>query len=379
MTTRLRRIAVVLLAVVGLLLAAVVAAFVAELPIDGSHWRDALAQRASAALGRPVAVQGALQLKLGRELVLRVGELRVLSPPGFTAPEFLTVGDARLRIDLWDAVRGLPRLRSLEAGDIGLWLERAADGRGNWAFAPSREPAARPPSVDLGRITLSRVAIHYDDARTATRRAVVLDELEGSAGSSDAVRLALRGRGAGEEPYRLTLDGGSLRLLQDGSRPWPFRLDLKVAGARLHAGGDLDAGRGEAKFHFDAQASDLAEAGRLLGAALPQAGAATLNGFVVARGDAIALSQLQGTLGESAFSGQLALAFGGVRPHLAGALNLAVFDLRPFVETRSQQSGNATDVRPPAWQALALRDLLPLDLDLEVARRPMARAAHRPA
>jgi hypothetical protein len=45
MTIRLRLIAVVLFAVVGLLLAAVVAAFVAGLSIDGSRWRDALAQR----------------------------------------------------------------------------------------------------------------------------------------------------------------------------------------------------------------------------------------------------------------------------------------------------------------------------------------------
>ena len=254
-------------------------------------------------LARPVALQGAVQLTLGHELVLRIGELRVLNPPGFEAKEFLSVGGARVRIGWLDALRGQARLRGIEASDIGVWLERAADGRENWDLAPPRDPAAPRTEFDLGRIKLSQLALQYHDLRAATQRAIDLDELEGSAGADHPLRLVLRGRLPGKHPYRLRVNGGPLRQLQDGAKPWPFSLDFKAAGARLQAEGNLDAGQGEARLRFDADADDLAQAGRLLGARLPQAGATALTGAIVAKADAIALSELQGRLGESDFWG----------------------------------------------------------------------------
>ena len=70
---------------------AMVAAVAFGLRIDASRWRDATAQQASAALGQPVTLSGALELTLGREPMLRVGEVRILNPTGFTAPELLTI------------------------------------------------------------------------------------------------------------------------------------------------------------------------------------------------------------------------------------------------------------------------------------------------
>lgn len=366
MTRRLRRAAAICVLLIGLLLAAGLAAFVSGASIDATRWRDAVAQRASAALGRPVALQGALQLTLGREMTLRIGGLQVLNPPGFSAQEFLSVGDARLRFDLVDALRGLPRLRSIEGRDIRLWLERGADGRGNWVLARPRDPAATPAAIDLGPIRLSRLGIHYHDARAATHRAIEFDELDLSAGLHDPLRLALRGRAVGRWPYRLQVDGGSLPLLQDGLQPWPFRVELSTDGARLQAGGELTVGRGEARFRFDAKVDELADAGARLGVTLPPAGAAALSGFVVANADAIALSELRGALGESDFSGQLALALGSARPRLSGTLSSTAFDLRPFLEPHPQGAGSPAEGHARAWQALALRDPLPLDLDLEL-------------
>lgn len=56
MTRRLRRAAAICVLLIGLLLAAGLAAFVSGASIDATRWRDAVAQRASAALGRPVAL-----------------------------------------------------------------------------------------------------------------------------------------------------------------------------------------------------------------------------------------------------------------------------------------------------------------------------------
>lgn len=370
MTNRLSRIAVVSAVLVGLLLAAVaaavVAAFASGTSIDASRWRDVVEQRASSALGRPVALRGVLQLTLGRELVLRVGDLQVLNPPGYSGREFLTVGDARLRLDVIDALRARPRLRGIEADDIGLWLERDADGRGNWVLAPPREAREPPPATELGRVRLSRLAIHYGDVRTATQRAVVLDEVDGSAGPDGPLRLALRGRASGSWPYRLQVEGGSLQRLLDGSDPWPVRVDLGAAGLSLRAAGELHVGRGEARFRFDAHVADLADAGAKLGVTLPPAGAAALSGVVAAGADAIEVSRIRGALGESTFAGRLALQLGGARPRLSGSLSAQALDLRPFVGTDPPGAGTAAEGRARAWQAVALRDLVPLDVDLEL-------------
>jgi uncharacterized protein involved in outer membrane biogenesis len=364
--SRWRRAAVVVAAIACLALGAAIAAFIAGVTLDASRWRDAAAQRASTALGRPVTLQGALQLTLGRELVLRIGDVRILNPTGFSAREFASIGLAKVRVDLLDALRGRPRLRGVEASDIGVWLERASDGRGNWSFSQPQDPASTRAGIDVGLLKLERLAVHYRDPRSAAPHTFELDELSGSVGRNDPLRLALRARVDKRIPYRLRIEGATLQQLLQASEPWPFTLDLKSSGGWLHADGTLDARQGEARFHLGAGADDLAQAGRLLGASLPQLGAATLSGSVVARADEIAVTRLQGLFGEAEFSGQLTLSFAGARQRLSGALSIAKVDLRPFLGPDAQPPGEPP-IEAWTWQALPLRDLVPTDLALDLS------------
>jgi uncharacterized protein involved in outer membrane biogenesis len=347
---------------VAALLAALLAAFAAGAVLDLSRWRDAAAQRASAAIGRPVLLQGALQLTLGRELVLRVGELRLPSPSGFGALTFLSVADARVRIDLLDALRGRLRLRGIEAHDIGLWLERSADGRGNWSDAPPRDPATAPAAPDLGAIVLQRMAIHVHDVRSATRRTFELDTLHGHAAPDEALRLALRGRDESGAPYRLQVEGGTPRRLLDGAVPWPFKFDFGASRLWLHAGGEWHTGKGEARFDFDTHADDLAQAGRSWGLALPPSMAAALRGRVVATAQAVDLDVVEGRLAGAEMAGRLMFDLEGPRPRLKGRVHIDEFDLRPWLD--------AAGPRQPAGVDDLLRQpvphfgRLPLDLDL---------------
>ncbi|MBN8510178.1 MAG: AsmA family protein, partial [Burkholderiales bacterium] len=353
---------------VAALLAVLVAAFAAGAVLDLSRWRDAVAQHASAAVGRPVLLQGALQLKLGRELVLRIGDVRLPSPPGFDAPSLLSVAEATLRIDLLDALRGRARLRGIEARDIGLWLERAADGRANWSAAPTREPDGAPTAIDLGPIGLRRVAIHVKDVPSGTHRRFELDSLHGHAAPDKALRLALRGWGDDGSPYRLQVEGGTLRQLLDGAGAWLFKLDFHAAQVWLQAGGAWHASRGEARFEVDAQADDLAQAGRPWGLALPAAVAASLRGGVVATAQAVDLDVAEGRLAGATIAGGLRLDLAGARPRLHGHLHVDEFDLRPWF---------AADAAPPSAdldellrQPVPRFDGLPLDvaLGLQVQR-----------
>ncbi len=359
--SRWRRVAVVTALLVGVPLVLVIAAFAAGLSIDASRWREAAAQQASTALGRPVVLRGALQLRLGRDLQLRIGDVHVLNAPGFKAPTLLSIGEARLSLQLRDLLPGPPRLRRIEADDIVLSIERAADGRDNWSAAQPRDAAVPQPAIDLGHITLRRLVVRYHDASAATTRNFELDELEGTASAQEPLRLALRGRLQGQFSYLLRVEGAGLTGLIQGTQPWPFTLDFKAAGARLHAGGAVDPRQREVRFRFDADTDDLAQIGRLVDASLPDVGALVLHGSVVARADAVAMSALQGRVGESELSGQLALRWNGARAGLSGALSLSTFDLSSW-----QVPGNAAEGAAPDWQAMALRNIVPLDLDLEL-------------
>jgi uncharacterized protein involved in outer membrane biogenesis len=356
------------LGVVLIAIGLAVALALSGMSIDASRWRDAVAERASAALGRPVILQGAFELKprLGREQGLRIGSLRILNPPGFAGQEFLATTELHARIDVFEALRGRLRSSSIEARDVGLWLERSADGRGNWTSTTPRESGPQPPGMDVARLVLHGMDIHYHDARSATRRFIALTELSGSAGPDRPLHLAARARLEPGLAYSLNIEGGPLRLLQDDAEAWPFTLDVKSRGARLHASGALDARQRTARFQVEADAEDLAPIERLVGSALPHFGHAAVHGTVSLEADSVRVSNLHAWLGGSELSGQVALAFDGARPRVRGALSAATLDLRPFLAAQPPANGQAPESGAPERQALPVRDLAAFDVEVDL-------------
>jgi uncharacterized protein involved in outer membrane biogenesis len=363
-----RRLLVAAAALIGLPLATalvvLVAAAVFGVTFDASPWRDAIARRASVALERPVILEGAFELTLGREVALRIGGARVLNASGFTGREFLLLGEARARFNLLDALRGRLRIGTLEASDVRLSLERAADGRTNWALAPREGLAPPEGAINIGQITLRRIAIDFNDAGAKARHVFALEELSASARSGEPTRMAVRGRANKDLAYAVTLEGGPLGLIREASASWPFSLDFESSGTRLQARGGFDAGRGEARFEFNGSARDITQFGRLLDISLPRAGAFALHGTGRATADLVELADLQGALGSSGVSGHLALALDADRPCLSGSLRVDSIDLREFVASDpapdDRRAGDDALVR----QSLHLRDLMPVDLDI---------------
>lgn len=348
-------------------LATIVALLVTGVTIDVSRWRDASAERVSTALGRTVILEGPFELSLGRAAELRIGGVRILNPSGFAAEAFLALAEARVRIDLLDlldALRGELHLHSIEASDVRLWFERAGDGRNNWAPAQSAPDPSRG-TISVGQIALHRLAIDYHDARTATRHVVDLDELSASGRWSEALRLAARGRLGKEFPFDLTVEGGPLRLIQETSGPWPFTLDFASPGTRLHAAGNIDTSKGEARVNFGADAAALVPATRPPDTRRPHMADGAANDAFVAPADAVA--ELPDNTTTNELTGQLTLAFGGARPRLSGALSVAALDLRPFLASGQGAPDKALDSAALQRQVPPLRDLVPLDVDVDLS------------
>ena len=135
-------------------------------------------------------------------------------------------------------------------------LETDAAGRPNWQLRPdgrSQRPPRRsrraPPRLVHGdRATVSAAAVSiengtlaYRDDRTNKVRTLGLPTLEATAASPDAPLHVETDAVYNGTAFNLVADTGSLTRLQDSAAttPWPVKLALTAAGAKLAADGSL--------------------------------------------------------------------------------------------------------------------------------------------
>ncbi len=327
--------------------------------IDAAPWRDRIAAVATGALGREVALEGPVEVVLGLQAAVRIGGIRIANPPGFATPAFAELGAAHAEVDLRPLLRGRLRVRTLEARNVRVWLERTADGRRNWVFdalSKEPEPDAEGSSVALriGRMSLRDLAVeHHAGGRV---RFFDLDALDAEGAWSRPIRAAVRGRVEKQFGYVLTLDGGPGRLLYRGDEPWPFSLGLEFAGTQLHASGTVNTGTGETEAFLGLGTANLAELERLLQTPLPNAGVTSIGARVTTRGDKVVIDGIRGVMGASELAGHLEVTPAGDRPRVAGELEMATFDLRPFL---ADDGSKPVDGKPLDYAAL---DKRPVDL-----------------
>lgn len=80
-----------------------------------------------------------------------------------------------------------------------------------------------------------------------------------------------------------------------------------------------------------------------------------------------ARTELRDTTATNKLAGQLTLVFGGTRPRVSGTLGVASLDLRPFFASPQGAAANAFDFAALQRQMLPLRDLVPLDVDVDLS------------
>jgi uncharacterized protein involved in outer membrane biogenesis len=371
-----------LAAVAALALAPVAAvALIAWLGIlvDAGPWRAALAEVATEALGREVTVEGPVELSLGLRSALKIGGLRIANPPGFSAPEFASLGDVSAEVDLIPALRGRLRIQSLAAENVRVRLERSVDGRVNWDFGAllgvadaeaeaAPEPEAGPAvAVRIRRLALRSLAVEYRDAGSARSRYFDLDELVGDAPWNAALTMTVRGRVEKKFPYRLTLQGGPARALYRAGQPWPFELDFEFVDTHLHATGSTDTATGETRADVGLGTANLAELERLLELRLPRLGMTAVAAVIAHRGRTVDIDIVRGVVGGSELTGRLRIETAASRPRVTGELAVATFDLRPFLEVDPAAAAKPLAFRDLENRPLNASALGALDADVGLA------------
>jgi uncharacterized protein involved in outer membrane biogenesis len=128
----------------------VAAVLVAPRFADLDRYRPIVAEKASAALGRPVTLAGPISLSLVPSPHLTVRDLRIANIPGSSAPDMVRVREVDAAVSFWPLLAFQIDVTSARVIQPTILLERSSDGRPNWSFqlnaAATGSPAGSTPA-----------------------------------------------------------------------------------------------------------------------------------------------------------------------------------------------------------------------------------------
>jgi uncharacterized protein involved in outer membrane biogenesis len=241
--------------------------------------RGTVETAAAEALGRPVRIDGSIELIPTLRPTLTVGDFAIGNPPGWEGPPLARVELARTQIDLPDLLDRAVTIGEITAEGVDLHLVSLDGDRNNWRIeeGPSPEPPAGanapPPEAEgkaseaegrirfkaLDSISLDRVAVTYRDEVLDETVDFRLDAFSGSAGQGEPIVFTLEGSLQGR-PYRFRVDGGSVDTLRDlRASAWPLKLSGEMADTAIEAEGQFGEADGEpfVRFGFALERVDL--------------------------------------------------------------------------------------------------------------------------
>lgn len=288
----------------GLAIAAAVAVAIAIRTIDAGELARPLVARAAKALGRDVTVGGRIEIRLGLEPALVLGDVRVANAPWAQSPQLLTAKRIEARAKLWPLLNRRLELTRLELVEPVIVLETDAQGRGSWESGPASEGAPRaradegPPGLGVANVAVVDGRLAWRDAARGADTTVAIEVLSLSArDASSPIAAELRGSVDG---VTLVLAGklDPVAALADRRVPYAFSVSGEAAGRKVAVA---------ARLHRT--------------------------------DDAVAFDDLAATVGGSSVKGRVEIRGGGAHPAWTVALaspSLSVADL-PFVRAKPDE------------------------------------------
>jgi uncharacterized protein involved in outer membrane biogenesis len=330
------------LAVTGAVIGAVVVAILMFLAwFDWDYLRGPVARYASGRIGRPVAIDGHLQVQLlSWTPSATVEGLRVANPPGRSG-DMTAIRKLSVAVQLRPLFRGKVILPLVQADQPNIDLFRDAQGRNNWTFKgkspgePTRLPAIRRFEINDGHVRIEDQTRHLTFVGTVSSSEVV--------GAQTVQGFRLRGDGRlNTEPFTMNLTGGPL-INVDPDRPYPFDADVHAGATHVLAKGSITKPFDLGLFRTSLQVTgpDMADLFPLTGLTLPNTPPYTVSG-TLARNDRIYRYEgLNGRVGDSDLHGWMAVKTGLKRPMLTGDVRSNMLSMKDLSAVIGGGSTNA--------------------------------------
>nr|WP_294556367.1 AsmA family protein [uncultured Rhodopila sp.] len=204
------------------------------------------------ATGRDLALNGAIRLKLSLSPAVQVADVAFANPPGFSRPQMATVQGVELQLGLLPLLSGRYEINRLVLIHPDILLETDTAGQPNWRMTPEVSPGAPAGSqvpaapgqktkavVSIDTVSIRDGVLAYRDDRTGKLTTLGLADLEATEAAPDAPLHVDAEAAYNGTAFTLAADTGPLTRLQDSAAtsPWPVKLALSVAGAKLAAEG----------------------------------------------------------------------------------------------------------------------------------------------
>ena len=118
-----------------------VLALVAPWLITLNQYKSLIQQKAFAATGREVVVNGDVRLGILPSPYARLTDVVVKNPPNALSKEFASVKSIDVGIALFPLLSGKTQITHITVSEPAVTLETLADGSNNWQFSPQEKPA----------------------------------------------------------------------------------------------------------------------------------------------------------------------------------------------------------------------------------------------
>ncbi|WIX32870.1 AsmA family protein [Salinicola sp. JS01] len=382
------------LSLLAFVLVVVIALVIVVLTFDWNRLKPTLNQRVSAAIHRPFAIEGDLDLSWERPKDvdgwrgwvpwphLHAEQIRVGSPESITDADL-----ARLRaLDLTLAPLSLlerrvtiPRI-ALSGGEAT--LVKRQDGNNNWTFdlgdtADDADTTDTQPgwTVDIGDITFDPIALHYRDPTldadvdatlSLLGQPIAFSELSGevpvtNSGTDRPVADYAFGWQASGTYRGQQIRGegklGSLTALRQAGAPYPLQADVTAGQTRVSVAGTLTDPLAPKRIDLDLTfaGQNLGDLYRVIGVTLPDTPPYSTRGHLsadLATRDALTFRyrDFDGQVGDSDIHGDLTYTLGKPRPSLTGEVvsrQLRFADLAPLIGADSSGDDGESQQEAP--------------------------------
>ena len=306
--------------------------------------------------GRHFEITRRLDVKVGRTTRVLMDGIEFANPDWAQDKDLVKADAAEVDIRLLPLLLHrrieLPAVK-LTKPQLGLQIE--PDGRRTWALSSDTKDKKAVPQI--GAVSVDEGSAHYvDGAHDGDVRATFAMHRDAKT-TADAGALPLQFKATGRwqgQPFEAQgATGDVLSLNGPQQHPFPAEVHAKAGATELDAKGsvsNLPALDG-ADIQFQLQGEDLGQLYKLVGVVLPNSPRYSVAGHLAKQGDTWSVHQLDGHLGRSDITGDMAFDNGGQRPSLQGQLRSKMLDfedLAPLIGIKDNPAQKRADAQVAA-------------------------------
>lgn len=325
-----------------LIVCIIAAGLIYVMSIDVDQYRGFIAEKASAATGRKLTLEGPIKLALGLSPGVVLNGVQLANADWGSRPEMVKLKKLEVQIRLLPLIFGDIQVKRLVLIEPDIWLERDAKGRANWELAPSKPGEAKEETSASGAPVIPVIAdLRLHDAKLAFR--------DGKSGQ--AYTISLKSAEASAEgfdsPLRFDFQGswndlafsgkgqvGSLAGLTDSSTPYPLDVAANFGGLDLKAKGTVTdpVNLKKIALHVAAEATSLKGLQPIAGDEVAGMGPLSFSSDVSGNLAKIQVKSLKFTAGQSDIQGSAEARLQGAKPSFSAEMTsnrLALKDMLP--------------------------------------------------